>query len=135
MPMIRTAVLVALVAIAAARDALAGTPLETCYEAVGAQARTAVGPCLERLLEEAEAAMDRAFAARKAKAVELAEVTGRDRSVKSLDRSQQRFLAYRKAQCQYAMDAVDAGSGAGDVQRDCMVRLTRQRAELLGGSR
>ncbi len=133
--MIRTAVLVTLVAIAAARHALAETPLESCYQAVGAQARTAVGPCLERLLEEAEAGMDRALAARKAEAVELAKATGRNGSVKSLELSQQRFLAYRKAQCQYAMDAVDAGSGAGDVQRDCMVRLTRQRAELLGGSR
>jgi len=45
-----------------------------------------------------------------------------------------RKARYRKAQCRYVLDATDAGTGADDAQRDCMVRLARQRiAELKNG--
>ena len=134
--MIRTTVIVfiGLAATPAAADPVAKTPLEACYDAAGTQARTAIGPCLDRLLNDAETAMVTALEARRAEAVELAKVTGRGRTVKSLERSQQRFIAYRKAQCQHETYAVDAGTGAGDVQRDCMVRLTRQRTQTLSGN-
>lgn len=107
--------------------ALAKTPLEACYEHAGSQGRTAVGPCLESMLGVAEREMAAALAARRNEAAVLATATGRDASVKALEASQQRFLAYRQAHCQYLMDAMDAGTGAGDAQRDCMVRLTQQR--------
>lgn len=59
------------------------------------------------------------------------QVTGRDKVVQSLNAAHKQFLAYRKAQCRYVLDATDAGTGADDAQRDCMVRLARQRiAEL-----
>lgn len=109
----------------------AKTPLEICYDKVGNQGRTAVGPCLAAMLKEDATEMASVLAARKKEARELAQATGRRKSVKSLERAQRQFLAYRKAQCQYLLDALDAGTGAGDAQRDCMVRLTRQRVEEL----
>ena len=54
--------------------------------------------------------------------------------VKSLNVAQKQFLAYRKAQCGYVLDAMDAGTGAGDAQRDCMLRLARQRIAELNNS-
>ena len=118
-------------ALLGANPAIAGRPLEECYYKAGAQGRVAVGHCLDATLSEAEKQMADALATRRKAMGELARVTGRDKAVKSLDASQRQFLAYRKAQCQYVLDAMDAGTGAGDAQRDCMVRLTQQRiAEL-----
>lgn len=107
--------------------ALAETPLEACYAHAGNQGRTAVGPCLESMLRVAEQEMTAALADRRKEAADLAKVTGRDASVTALAAAQRAFLAYRQAQCEYLMAAMDAGTGAGDVQRDCMVRLTQQR--------
>lgn len=115
----------------AAAPALAKTPLETCYEKIGNQPRTAVGPCLEAMLKEANAEMAAAVAARKKDAQQLARATNRRKAVTSLDAAQKQFVAYRRTQCRYVMDAMDAGTGAGDARRDCMVRLTRQRTEEL----
>jgi len=118
-------------ALLGANPAFAGTPFQECYDKVGAEGRVAVGACLEAMLKEAEKQMAAVLAARRKAMAELARVTGRDKAVKSLDTSQRQFLAYRKAQCQYVMDAIDAGTGAGDARRDCLVRLTQQRiAEL-----
>lgn len=118
---------------AAAAPALAKTPLETCYEKAGDKGRTAVGPCLDAMLKDASAEMAAALAARRKDAQQLVKATGRKKSVKSLDTTQKQFVAYRRAQCRYVADAMDAGTGAGDAQRDCMVRLTRQRTEELRG--
>lgn len=109
----------------------AKTPLETCYDKAGDKGRAAVGPCLEAMQKEAAAEMAAALAARKKDAQQLAKATGRRKAVKSLDAAQKQFVAYRRAQCRYVMDAMDAGTGSGDAQRDCMVRLTRQRTEEL----
>jgi len=109
----------------------AKTPLEICYDRAGNQGRPAVRPCLEAMFKEADTEMASVLAARRTEARELARATGRHRTVKSLEKAQRQFVAYRKAQCQFVMDAVDAGTGAGDAQRDCTVRLTRQRVEEL----
>jgi uncharacterized protein YecT (DUF1311 family) len=130
-PMARDVVVLAAWALLAANPAFAGTPLDECYHKAGDEGRVAVGACLDEMLNEAEKQMSAALAARRKAMAELARVTRRDKVVKSLDASQRQFLAYRKAQCQYVLDAMDAGTGAGDAQRDCMVRLTQQRiAEL-----
>ena len=128
--MIRNSVVIAS-ALLAANAAFGRTPLEECYDKVGAEGRVAVRPCLDAMLDEADKQMAAALATRKTAVAELARVTGRNRVVKSLDVSQRRFLAYRRAECQYILDAMDTGTGAGDAQRDCMVRLTQFRiAEL-----
>jgi uncharacterized protein YecT (DUF1311 family) len=119
------------VALLASPAGSAKTPLEICYDKVGNQGRQAVRPCLEGMMKEADSEMASALAARKKDARQLSQATGRRKSVRSLERAQKQFVAYRKAQCQYVMDAIDAGTGAGDGQRDCMVRLTRQRVEEL----
>lgn len=119
------------VALLASPGVSAKTPLEICYDKAGTQGRLAVRPCLEAMLKEAESEMASVLAARKKDARQLSHATGRRKSVRSLERAQKQFVAYRKAQCQYVMDAIDAGTGAGDGQRDCMVRLTRQRVEEL----
>jgi uncharacterized protein YecT (DUF1311 family) len=130
-PMVREVVVLGACALLGANPAFAGTPLEECYHKAGAEGRVAVGACLDAMLNDAEKQMAAAVAARRKAMAELARVTGRDKAVKSLDASQRQFLTYRRAQCQYVLDAMDAGTGAGDAQRDCMVRLTQQRiAEL-----
>lgn len=119
---------VLLLASGVAVPAYAETPLESCYKKAGDQGRRAVGPCLESMLKAAEKEMTAALDQARREAKSLAEVTGRNKSVISLEASQKAFLAYRDAQCRFAMDLVDAGTGAGDTQRDCMVRLTAARA-------
>jgi uncharacterized protein YecT (DUF1311 family) len=130
---VRTAVLflAAVTAVLVPVRAFAATPLEACYEKAGSQGRPAVAACLDAKLKDAEARMAGALAARQAEARSLAKATGRDASVRSLAASQRRFLAYRDAQCRYLMDALDAGTGAGDTWRDCLVRLADQRADEL----
>ena len=127
---ISTAVVLAC-ALTATTAGSAKTPLEICYDQAGNRGRLAVRPCLEAMLKEADTEMTSVLAARRKEARELAQSTGRHKSVDSLERAQRQFVAYRKAQCQSVMDAMDAGTGAGDAQRDCMVRLTRQRVEEL----
>jgi uncharacterized protein len=75
--------------------------------------------------------MARALDQARGEARSLAQATGRNKSAVSLEESQKAFLAYRDAQCRFAMDRFDAGTGAGDAQRDCMVRLTTARAQEL----
>jgi uncharacterized protein YecT (DUF1311 family) len=127
----RTKAVLAAGALLAANAAFSETPLATCYANIGNRARTAVAPCLKAMLEEAEKDMASALAARTRDAAELAKASGRDQSARSLRASQQQFVHYRKAHCRYIMDTLDAGTGAGDAQLDCMVRLTRARAEEL----
>ncbi len=119
------------IALLASPAGSAKTPLEICYDKAGNQGRQMVRPCLEAMLKEANAEMASVLADRRKDARQLSQATGRRKSVKSLERAQKQFVAYRKAQCQYVMDAIDAGTGAGDGHRDCMVRLTRQRVEEL----
>jgi uncharacterized protein YecT (DUF1311 family) len=126
-----SALLLACLALHPAAAARAKTPLESCYEAVGSQGRTAVAPCLAEMLAEAEKEMGSVLTARRQQALDLAKATGRRQSERSLGAAQKRFVAYRDAQCAYVHDAMDAGTGAGDAQRDCLVRLTRQRIEEL----
>lgn len=111
--------------------ARADTPLATCYKQAGERGRLAVGPCLDAMLKEAERDMAAALGEARRDAQSLAQATGRNKSVVSLEASQKGFLAYRDAQCRFAMDLMDAGTGAGDVQRDCMVRLTKARTQEL----
>ena len=96
-------------ALFAANVVFARTPLEVCYDkASGAEDRLAVGPCIDAMLKEADEQMAAALASRKKAAAELARVTERDTVVKSLEAAQKQFLAYRKAQCRYVLDAMQA---------------------------
>ncbi|HMR31916.1 MAG TPA: lysozyme inhibitor LprI family protein [Geminicoccaceae bacterium] len=102
------------------------TPLERCGKVAGT--RLEVGACLERLATIVE--RDLAAAGRKAgaAAAELEKATGRPGPVAALEASGRAFDAYRDAECGRQRAMMDAGTGAGDVERSCRILLAEQRA-------
>jgi heat shock protein HslJ/uncharacterized protein YecT (DUF1311 family) len=93
--------------------------------------RTAVGPCLDRKLTEAEARLSAAAAAVRARMLDLDAATGRRLAASAFDRSQEAFAAFRERNCAWVSAQVGAGTGAGDVDRDCRIGMSRARtAEL-----
>ena len=121
-------------AIFASNAAFAQAPLNVCYAKAATEDRLAVGRCLDAMLSDASKDMAAALASQRKAAVDLARVTGREKAMSALNVAQKQFLAYRNAQCQYILDAMDTGTGAGDAYRACMVRLTQQRFEELASN-
>jgi heat shock protein HslJ/uncharacterized protein YecT (DUF1311 family) len=117
-----------LLLLATAADAPAG-PLSECY-AISAS-RVEIGPCLDRKLGEAEADLAAAVRAVRDRMTELDRVTGRTDAGPAFARAQERFLAFREANCAWHGARLASGTGAGDVTRDCLARITQARtAEL-----
>jgi uncharacterized protein len=104
----------------------AETPLERCGKVSGT--RIEIGACLDHLAAIVE--RDLAAAGRKAAqaAAELEKATGRLGPVAALDASTAAFAVYRDAECDRQRAMMDAGTGAGDVERSCRILLAEQRA-------
>jgi uncharacterized protein len=102
------------------------TPLERCSKVAGT--RLEVGACLDRLTGIVE--RDLAASRRKAEqaAAELEKATGRPGPVAAVSASEATFSQYRDAECGRQRAMVDAGTGAGDVERSCRILLAEQRA-------
>lgn len=104
----------------------AETPLERCGKVAGT--RVEIGACLERLAGIVD--RDLAAAGRKAAAAaaSLEKATGRPGPVAAFEASGKAFDAYRDAECDRQRAMIDAGTGAGDVERSCRILLAEQRA-------
>jgi heat shock protein HslJ/uncharacterized protein YecT (DUF1311 family) len=109
-------------------DAPAG-PLSECY-AISAS-RVEIGPCLDRKLAEAEADLAAAVRAVRDRMTDLDRVTGRTDAGPAFERAQERFLAFREANCAWHGAQLASGTGAGDATRDCLVRMAQARAAEL----
>jgi len=121
-----------LICSAAVSAAEAQTPLQACY--ASSPNRSAVGLCLERKLRDADAAMASALASAREEATRLDTVTGHAQGVKALSAAQKEFLAFRSANCAWYAARMSAGTGSGDATQDCMIRMTRTRADELRAS-
>jgi heat shock protein HslJ len=58
-------------------------------------------------------------------------VTGRPDAGPAFERAAERFLAFRAANCAWQGTQLAPGTGAGDVTKDCLVRMTQARAAEL----
>ena len=110
--------------------AQAQTPLESC--SVESPNRSAVAQCLQRSLQEADAAMTAALASTRQAIFTLESGATRQQSLKALSAAQKSFLEFRKANCAWHAARMPSGTDAGATAQDCMIRMTRERAEELG---
>lgn len=99
-----------------------GGPLNDCYRS--AENRLDVRPCLEVLLTEADAQLIEAEQFRRQQLAELANVTGRGAALKAFEQAAKDFRVFRESACRLARLEAEPGTGAGDFELDCMVRLT-----------
>jgi len=100
------------------------SPLNDCY--TGAETRLDVGPCLEAELITAGTDLTEAEEAERQKLLELAEITGRDSASQAFEQAVNNFKAFREATCRWVRLEAEPGTGAGDFELDCLVRMTRQ---------
>lgn len=105
----------------------AATPLQECSAAAAGAEVTA---CLEKKVRAAERDMVEAVTELRRQMRQRADRSNRTKSAfKAFETAQSRFLAYREADCRWHYDATAAQGGAAEaVARDCMARLTAQRA-------
>lgn len=125
------ALLASLVAGAPARagDALADSPIDTCY--AQAAARGDVAGCLARLLEEARRELVEAVTLTRRGLADFTPQAQRAAVQQRFERSQQLFWSYRLTHCEWLNLAAAPAADAAELHIDCMVRLTRARnAEL-----
>jgi heat shock protein HslJ len=107
----------------------AQTPLQECY-AISVD-RQQVRACLEDKLRAADHALADAYRAMLTEAKRLDRATGRDQAAKAFESSQRAFHEYRDRTCQWISEMAAGGTGAGDMDRDCMIRLARRRTRDL----
>jgi len=62
---------------------------------------------------------------RREQLMELANVTGRDEALSAFEVAAKDFRAFRESVCRLARIEAEPGTGAGDFERDCLVRMTR----------
>ena len=97
-----------------------GGPTGDCDR--GADSRTYFRLCPEALSSEADVQLIYTEHARRD---ELTSVTGRDDALKIFDKAGTEFRVFCESACRLARVEVEPGTGAGDFERDCMVRMTR----------
>ena len=106
-------------------------PLEDCYRA--AESWLDVGPCLGAKSSEADAQLIEAERTRRRQLEELAKVTGRDAVLQAFEKTAKDFRAFRDSACSLARIEAEPGTGAGDFELDCRVRMTRSWIRELHG--
>lgn len=106
-------------------------PLEECYKETGdSSTRPDVAQCLVKKAQSEGLRLSETYKA------EVQNLKGIDSSgvpaaLVSLEKSQKAFEAFRQAECQRIGDAYLGGTGAGEFQQDCEIRLTRWRIDVL----
>jgi heat shock protein HslJ len=93
--------------------------------------RIEVGLCLEGKLARATAELSAVAAEVREQMAGLDAATGRPAAASAFDASQEAFTAFRERNCAWLAAQVGAGTGAGDVQRDCAIEMTRGRISEL----
>ena len=76
------------------------------------------------MLSNAEAELTEAERMRREQLIELANVTGRDAALNAFDEAEKDFRVFRESACRLARVEAEPGTGAGDFERDCLVRMT-----------
>jgi len=106
-------------------------PLDACWAA--AESRLDIDPCLADQRRQSEAALteftDRVMTA----AADLDRVTERSLALPAFEQAKAAFATYRDAQCGAVRAMAASGTGAGDFELACIVRLNRSRINELGG--
>ncbi len=107
------------------------SPLAYCWKK--ASVRIALAPCLKKLLADAEDLLDTTHGDVEREAAELDRVTGyRSKNVARTRASDERWRAYRDAECDRQAEAMSPGTGSGDVYLSCRITLTNDRVRQLG---
>lgn len=125
----RTVLFTVFLLVASAACLAENKPLAECYEQ--AETRLDVGPCLDEKLDRAEQELAVMVAAIKTEMTELSEITGKLDPVLAFDGAQREFQNYRAINCAWYYEQISPGTGAGDFQKACHVKLTRYRTREL----
>ncbi|MFC4274461.1 lysozyme inhibitor LprI family protein [Achromobacter aloeverae] len=105
-------------------------PLTECQNAVGDKPRTALGHCLGDAQRVAEKAMVASYGDLE-KSLRDVKSAGTPKAISTLKESQKAFVKFRDAECKRQGAAAMGGSGAGDMEAACLVKLTRWRTSIL----
>ncbi|OZI29890.1 hypothetical protein CAL29_17470 [Bordetella genomosp. 10] len=105
-------------------------PLNECENTVGDQPRTALARCLNDARHTADRQMRDAYAEVEKNLREI-HSAGTPKAVSTLKEAQKAFLKFREAECKRQGAAAMGGSGAGDMEAACIVKLTRWRTGVL----
>jgi len=92
-----------------------------------AASRIEVGPCLDKKLALAEAELSAATQEVHERMLSLDQITGRPVAASAFEESEKAFVAFRERNCAFLSAKVGAGTGAGDVLKDCAIEMTRAR--------
>lgn len=118
-------------AIAAESDEASASPLAYCWKK--ASMRIELAPCLKKLLADAEDLLNTMQSDVEHEAAELDRVTDyRSKNVARTRTSDERWRAYRDAECDRQAEAMSPGTGSGDVYLSCRITLTNDRIRQLG---
>jgi uncharacterized protein YecT (DUF1311 family) len=118
-------------AIAAESDEASASPLTYCWKK--ASMRIELAPCLKKLLADAEDLLKTTQSDVEHEAAELDRVTDyRSKNVARTRTSDERWRAYRDAECDRQAEAMSPGTGSGDVYLSCRITLTNDRVRQLG---
>ena len=116
---------------AAGSDEASASPLAYCWKK--ASMRIELAPCLKKLLADAEDLLNTTHGDVEHEAAELDRVTDyRSKNVARTRASDERWRAYRDAECDRQAEAMSPGTGSGDVYLSCRITLTNDRVRQLG---
>ncbi|WP_158219266.1 MULTISPECIES: lysozyme inhibitor LprI family protein [unclassified Achromobacter] len=105
-------------------------PLAECRNAIGDKPRTALARCLSDAQHTADKQMRQVYTDVE-KDLRGIDSAATPNAVQTLKEAQKAFLKFRDAECKRQGAAVMGGSGAGDIEAACVVRLTRWRTASL----
>jgi uncharacterized protein YecT (DUF1311 family) len=113
----------------AATCAFAVTPLEECYDENAD--RQQIRACLDARVKAAEDALADAYRAMRSDMERIDRAVGRPVAERSFEAAQRAFRDYRDKHCAWIVTKAMGASDAGDLKRDCRIRLAQQRTREL----
>lgn len=108
-------------------------PLTECQNAVGDKPRSALARCLSDAQHDADKQMRQVYTGVE-KDLRGIDSAATPKAVQTLKEAQKAFLKFRDAECKRQGAAAMGGSGAGDIEAACVVKLTRWRTAALPAS-
>jgi uncharacterized protein YecT (DUF1311 family) len=115
--------------VTAAVMAHATGPLDECTDRSPTMA--GIGSCLDDMFREADGELRARGKAVLALMRRLQKQTGSRRATQAFINAQHQFRAFRRAECDRRATRADTHQDAERVRQDCLIRLTRERAEEL----
>ena len=116
-------------AIPRAHAAGAADPLGDCYRV--SKIRIEAAKCLDDEVRSSNDMLAQTTRRMERMMKELDSVTGRAEAAPAFAGSEQAFLDFREKNCNWRAAQMSAGTGAGDVLRDCLIEMNRARVEEL----